>query len=685
MEPSAGTLRFVDGFPAPLPGRFAAALKSGPGLALAYRGEAAEVIAARLRVFTQSDGRDDAGHPTRRVVLVDPEADVHLHLTYTYFESDAAVLYGAEIENHGRAPLEGVSNPRFFDFGIDLVGTGIGNPTVHTIGGGVTHWFFPPKAYQLDEYRILGHIQEREPLRISSGDTGRSSDGQLPFFYIHSEAGDSGIFCGLEWSGLWAVDFTRDDLPTPIPWAVLGPHKTLHVKGWVPEVDLALAPGERLVLPRALIGFYAGPIDAGRNTLKRFLWRTWAPLWNGSKPTPPVVYNQHGAFGVHFTDGFMRTQVDVADELGIEYFEIDAGWYPGCPEVFSTGVGNWNREDLDRFPDGVRAFADYVRSKGMQYGSWFDIERAWRGTDVTVEHPDWCLWVEEELPEQRAGRDIALLDFSERIVQDWAIELINRRIRDWGVRWMRYDNNMGPRAYWASNDRPGQRGRLQFGHIRGVYRLLETLLRDNPELLLEGCSSGGRRIDLGTLARAHSFWMSDHNQNTHIVRTQHSGALTVLPGIYLNSRIVYRGHDYPDHFFHSHFGGALMISEDLASWSRKERATARRHLEIYKSIRHLLNADYYPLFEWPRDVRCWDGWQFDDPAAGEGFVLGFRMESPKETVTPVLRGLEPSSRYAMTDPYTGEEWTARGRELLEDGLIFSLPKNSSRLIRYVAV
>lgn len=677
-------LRVVEGFPTPPPGRFVEALQAGPALSVSYGGETTEEISVRLQVASDRLANPDPRRTVRQVELVDPVRDVHLFLTYTYYIDDHAVLFGAEVENRSAASLPHLTSPRFFDFGIDLIKTGIANPTIHTIGGGVTHWFFPPKAYQLDEYRILGQLMDREPLRISSGGTGRSSDGQLPFFYVHSEANDSGIFCGLEWSGLWTVDFTRSDLSSPVLFAILGPNKTLFVKGSIDDVDLTLEPGERLTLPRALLGFYEGSIHAGRNALRRFLWRTWAPAWNGTKPMPPVVFNQHGAFGVHFTDSFLRAHVDVAAEIGIEYFEVDAGWYPGCPEVFSTGVGNWNREDPGRFPQGVRAFADYVRSKGMQYGTWFDIERAWRDTDITREHPDWLLWVETESPETRAVRDAALVDFSRRDVQDWAIELINRRLREWDVRWMRYDNNIGPRAYWNRYDQPGQRGRLQFGHIRGVYRILDSIIANNPELILEGCSSGGRRIDLGTLARAHSFWMSDHNQNTHVVRTQHSGALTVLPGIYLNSRIVYRGHDYPDHFFHSHFGGALMISDDLASWSRRERQVAKKHIEVYKSIRHLLNEDFYPLFRAPRHVESWDGWQFNNPNTGEGFVLGFRMESPDETMRPILRGLEPSAEYVLNDPYHNEEWIVRGRELAESGLPFTLPMNSSRLIRYRA-
>jgi hypothetical protein len=681
--------RILDGFDRPPPGRFAGALAPGLGLSYTYRGLAPEDALARLDVREDAPGTDDAGRPQRRLVLADRETGLRLQLTYTDYPRDRAVLFGGELVHAGDRPLEHVTDLRSLDLAFDLTATGIGAPRIHTIGGGVTHYFYPPLAYQLDCRTLLGPVT-MPALRIDSGGTGRSSDRHLPYFYVEDAAQDSGLFCALEWSGLWGIEFQRNEPVRRGRRPAPGGRPVLRIRGGMEEVDLTLRAGERLPIPRVLLGFYEGPLDAGRNTLRRFLWETWAPLHDGQKPLPPVLYNQHGAFGVDFDDAFMRTQVDAAARIGIEYFEIDAGWYAGAPEVFSTGVGNWEREDRGRFPQGVKAFADYVRSRGLQYGTWFDIERCHRDSDVAREHPEWCLATEasDRQLQRPAGRDYLLVDFGRRDVREWAIELIDRRIREWGVRWMRYDNNIGPAPYWRAAEVDGERGRRQIGHIEGAWWLLERIVRDNPSLILETCSSGGRRFDLATFARAHSGWMSDHNQHHDIVRNQHSGALTVIPGIYLNSRIVYRGRHYPDVFYHAHFGGALMFSEDLASWSDAELETARRHVAVYKSVRHLLNKDFYPLFPQPRDLDTWDGWQFDDPATGEGFLLAFRLSrAPDGSRRLRLRGLLPDARYTVSDPYDPQgntTWTLRGRELMDDGFPASLEPDSSRLLRYRA-
>ena len=70
---------------------------------------------------------------------------------------------------------------------------------------------------------------------------------------------------------------------------------------------------------------------------------------------------------------------------------------------------------------------------------------------------------------------------------------------------------------------------------------------------------------------------------------------------------------------------------------------------------------------------------------GRGHIVRITKSSPCGSSSawnvPVLPGLEPSERYALPDLHSGEESTAGGRDLLEDGLAVALPPNSSRLIR----
>jgi hypothetical protein len=124
------------------------------------------------------------------------------------------------------------------------------------------------------------------------------------------------------------------------------------------------------------------------------------------------------------------------------------------------------------------------------------------------------------------------------------------------------------------------------------------------------------------------------------------------------------------------------LSESVEHWSPQLKQEARQHLEVYKSIRRYLGKDFYPLFPQPQTLLDWDGWQFHDPATGEGFVLTFRVQSPQKTASPRLQALVPEAQYLVVNPYTDTERTIAGAELLSRGLSITLPVNGTVLLRY---
>ena len=80
-------------------------------------------------------------------------------------------------------------------------------------------------------------------------------------------------------------------------------------------------------------------------------------------------------------------------------------------------------------------------------------------------------------------------------------------------------------------------------------------------------------------------------------------------------------------------------------------------------------GDFYPLTPYSLDESVWMAWQFDIPENGEGVVQAFRRpQSPDDTATYRLRGLEANAVYELTSLDRGEERRAKGRELMQQGL-----------------
>lgn len=76
----------------------------------------------------------------------------------------------------------------------------------------------------------------------------------------------------------------------------------------------------------------------------------------------------------------MLMEIDVAGQIGVEYFVIDTGWYSRC--------GDWS-VSLDRFPDGLSRVREELESRGMRLGLWFDPAVAAKNSQVVKDHPEW--------------------------------------------------------------------------------------------------------------------------------------------------------------------------------------------------------------------------------------------------------------------------------------------------------
>ena len=661
------------------PGQFPRHLEEGPGVSFSYAGLSHNEVLSRLKVTSDRFDDSDPDHPTRRVQLTDTTIGLDVTLEYVYYPEHAAVVYGASLKNNGHGVIEHVGALRSYDLVFEPLQS-LGNPTVHTLGGGVTHMLYPPMAYRLQESYIAGP----NVLTIDSGPSGRSSNKDLPFFYIEDGERTSGLFGGIEWSGLWHFDFIRKDEPHQIHYGQLGPNKSLSIQGGMDEADLNLLPGETVHIPRVLLGFYEGPIEAGRNRLRRFL-SDWTPVLSDGRRMPFIQAVPGGYICPPSltTDAQCRAHAEANAEIGAEYYVIEC-WFQDLPELpeawGATGSsrGTWH-PDRERFPD-MKALADFVRSKGLRFGLWTDMEVAHVSSEVARQHPEWILY----LPGDRgaAPSPNGLFNLAIPAAQDWAIAVYDRLISEYGVEWIFYDNNIDPRPYWDANEPAHRLGRLQHDYIRGVWRVWDEVRRRHPNVVLENCSSGGRRIDLGTLGRAHCNFTSDQFRYGDAVRYQFSGANTVLPGHLMINGLCRGWDDYPDEAFHQHFAGLFNITEGVEKWSPDLKARAKKHFDVYKSVRHLLAGDFYPLFPQPQSLREWDGWQFHDPATGEGFALAFRVQSDREEASPRLRGLDTGRTYSVVDPYIGTTSVVDGRSLIYEGLPFSLQKSGSRLLHY---
>ncbi|MDA8217733.1 MAG: alpha-galactosidase, partial [Dehalococcoidales bacterium] len=374
----------------------------------------------------------------------------------------------------------------------------IDHTELRSVSGGLAQSLLPSGAFRETVVATRPGAAKRDHYRLESASDGRSSGRDLPFLQLTiGEGTEAGLVIAMEWSGQWYQDFGPHDEDGSFLWQC-----------GIPVSDLTLAAGETLVLPTVhLIGF-KGDRDAGGNAVRRYIYDRVCPDLNGHRPLPPISYDHWFGIGCEFDEALLRTLADRAAELGLEYFVVDAGWYAGCGSGYDygRGVGNWGTVDRRKFPEGLESFAEYVHGKGLGLGLWFEIERARRDSDLARRHPEWFFDIGAEF----LHLNLALAD-----AQEYVIETIGDLIERLDLGWIRWDYNRGPKPYWDSVD---PTGKIQFDYVRGLYRVLDEIMAAHPRCLIECCSSGGRRIDLGTMRRAHTAWFSDHTVDPLVCR-----------------------------------------------------------------------------------------------------------------------------------------------------------------------
>ena len=179
--------------------------------------------------------------------------------------------------------------------------------------------------------------------------------------------------------------------------------------------EVALAAGESITTPWAYGVYSDRGLDGAAARLHAMLRRRPA---HPTKPRP-IVLNTWEA--VYFDHSFERLAelADVAAEIGVERFVVDDGWF-GSRRDDTSGLGDWFVSP-EVWPAGLKPLADHVRSRGMEFGLWFEPEMVNLDSEVARAHPDWILGPAD----QTTGRNQMVLDMGRGEVRDHLFAMLD--------------------------------------------------------------------------------------------------------------------------------------------------------------------------------------------------------------------------------------------------------------------
>jgi alpha-galactosidase len=317
----------------------------------------------------------------------------------------------------------------------------------------------------------------------------------------------------------------------------------------------------------------------------------------------------------------------------------------------------------------------------MKFGMWMEIECLGDRSEMIKRHADWCLKCDGQAV--RRGERYPL-NFGKAEVRQWAAEEMDRIVREHGLDWVKIDYNIDVGERFEADDgtRPGD---LHYRHVRGYYAWLDALHLSHPRLVVENCSSGGLRFDLGIIAHTHTTWLSDRTLPKPSLQLAYGSTLEFTPRV-CNHWMV--GDDEAGHvsaanppgwwqfMFRVPMNGQFGISSRVFDWSGPLVNCAAENVALYKRIRATIAAgDCYHLTPPPahENPKGWMALQYVDPGSRRSVVTAYRLGESQPVERFRLRGLAPQATYRIRLDGENEAKPGRsGARLAAEGLAIGL-------------
>ena len=389
-----------------------------------------------------------------------------------------------------------------------------------------------------------------------------------------------------------------------------------------------LLPGEKFETPEAVLCQSDDGFGGLSEKMHRFVNEHIIPSYWLGRPRP-VLYNSWEGCMFDFNQRRLLDLADRAKNLGCELFVLDDGWF-GVRNNDKAGLGDYN-VNLKKLPDGMKGLADKVRAKGLEFGLWFEPESVNPDSDLYRGHPDWALT--DSFPNV-LGRHQLLLDLTKPEVRDYIVDNVTKILDEAGITYVKWDMNRHSIALGAK----------AHDFVLGLYDVLRRIFEPRPHILLESCSSGGNRFDMGMLCYSPQVWCSDNTdpierltiqgnlsflypQSTfgaHVSAAPHAQTLRSTP-LATRANVAYFGC----------FGYEL----DLKHLLSVEVKEVKAQTEFYKKYRHVFQ---YGLFR-----RTKTGWQVSDGKTTIAGVFHGLVHAAPGYEQLRLQGLEEGKVYRI--------------------------------------
>ncbi len=411
-----------------------------------------------------------------------------------------------------------------------------------------------------------------------------------------------------------------------------------------------LQPGAGFQTPEAMMAYS----DAGLNGMSQGLHKIMRQrLCRGRfrDCVRPVLINNWEATYFDFNEEKLLQIAESAKELGFEQFVLDDGWF-GVRNDDNCSLGDW-QVNTDKLPEGLGGLSDKINALGLKFGLWVEPEMISKNSDLYRTHPDWCLHVPGR--RQSESRQQLVLDLARDEVADWLIETLSAVFASANVEYVKWDMNRNITECFSIAYPAEQQGEILHRYMLNLYRVMEALNQNFPDILFESCSGGGGRYDAGMLYYMPQTWASDDTDAIERLKIQWGTSIA-----YPISSMCTHVSDIPNHQIlrntpiltrlNCAMGGNMGCEMDLSKMSDGDKAFMKANIAIYKQMRELVQFGQFSRL-WNPFEGNWAAWQIvsDDRNEATLFYCRVLAEPHEQHRVIKLKNLDPDKIYHLTN------------------------------------
>ena len=317
---------------------------------------------------------------------------------------------------------------------------------------------------------------------------------------------------------------------------------------------------------------------------------------NSSKLVNPVLLNNWEATYFNFTGEKLLAIAKEAKKLNCDLFVLDDGWFGKRNDDLSS-LGDWF-ENKDKLKMDLSELSDKITKEDIAFGLWVEPEMVNEESLLYKKHPEWALKLLNKAPVR--GRYQLVLDLSNNEVIEYIKAFLDDLITRGKLSYIKWDYNRFITDFYSSVT---EVGKIEYKYMIGLYSIFEYLNVKYPDLIIEGCSGGGGRFDLGLIYYTPQSWLSDNTDAIERLDIEF-GSSYLYPiatfGSHVSAVPNHQTHRTTPLYTRSSVAmlGSYGLELDPTKLSEDDKAEIKREISDYKKYASLIkDGDFYRLLD----------------------------------------------------------------------------------------